>query len=447
MSRALKQPQRKPVGQAVPVLARVSFTGQLASITRKEARELVQAAGGQTDATVSRRTTMLVVGMDGWPLLPSGEIASKLQKAEELREAGAPIRIASEEEFLEAAGRRERQPELRKTYSADQICSLVKIDRTTLSRWQALGLVRGSDRAGFDFQDIVSLRTIAELVHAGVKPDVIGRSMRRLANILPGTDRPLAQLKLVSEHGEHGGLLAEIEGALVSPDGQIMLNFDQPESIAEEIAHGAPPTPKSPTSPAPTTESVSRCAFAAAPSVPASRSTRLTATPRSLPLRDPDEQQLASADDWFERGCELEESRENDFALDAYRRAVMLHPVFPQAHFNMANVLLALGRRDAAEERFRVALEQDHNLAAAWFNLSNVQESAGRISEAIASLKRAIKVAPGYADAHFNLASCFEQVGQLANAAHHWEQYLKLDSSSEWARIARQRLSAIDDER
>jgi Tfp pilus assembly protein PilF len=73
-----------------------------------------------------------------------------------------------------------------------------------------------------------------------------------------------------------------------------------------------------------------------------------------------------------------------------------------------------------------------------------VQESAGRLGEAIVSLKRAIKVAPAYADAHFNLASCYEQVGQLANAAHHWEQYLKLDSTSEWSSIARDRLRAID---
>ena len=68
--------------QQKSLLARVSFTGQLASITRKEARDLVHAAGGQTVSAVSRRTSMLVVGMDGWPLLPSGEIASKLQRAE-----------------------------------------------------------------------------------------------------------------------------------------------------------------------------------------------------------------------------------------------------------------------------------------------------------------------------------------------------------------------------
>jgi tetratricopeptide (TPR) repeat protein len=424
MPRALKrQSSRQP--EAASLLARVSFTGQLASITRKEARDIVQSAGGQTVSTVSRRTSMLVVGMDGWPLLPSGEIASKLQKAEELRAAGAPIRIASEEVFLEAAGLRERQPELRKTYTADQICSLVHIDRTTLARWEALGLIRscgGAEAARFDFQDIISLRTIAELVHAGVKPDVIGRSIRRLASILPGTDRPLTQLKLVSERGHDGGLLAEIEGALVAPDGQILLNFDQPESLAEEIA-----------APAATATTRDKGYPAIAP------------PPRTLPLRDPDEQQLASADDWFERGCEMEEAGEYEPALEAYRRAVMLRAHNPEAHFNIANVLLALNRREAAEERFRVALEQDRTLAAAWYNLASVQEAAGRLNEAITSLKQAIHIAPGYADAQFNLASCYEQVGQLANAAHHWEQYLKLDSSSEWAMIARQRLRAIDD--
>jgi len=427
MSRTLtRQPRRKPDAS---LLARVSFTGQLASLTRKEARDLVHAAGGQTVSAVSRRTTMLVVGMDGWPLLPSGEIAGKLQKAEELNAAGASIRIASEQQFLEAVGLRGRQPELRKTYSADQICALINIDRTTLARWEALGLVRGSD-AGFDFQDIVSLRTIAELVHAGVKPDVIGRSIRRLASILPQTDRPLAQLKLVSEQG---GLLAEIEGALVSPDGQILLNFD--EGLKPP---GHQPSKPWPTSDEQTPEHPGRSAAISAPAA----QTREASAPRCLDALGGSEQ-LVSADDWFERGCELEEARDYPAALAAYRRAVMLQHLFPQAHFNIANVLLALQRPDAAEERFRIALEQDRNLPAAWYNLADVLESSGRVHEAIAALKRALQIAPLYADAHFNLASCYEQVGQLANAAHHWEQYLKLDSTSEWAKVAQQRLRAL----
>src|SRR5690606_30950180 len=75
-----------------------------------------------------------------------------------------------------------------------------------------------------DFQDIVSLQTVASLVRRGVKPDDIQRSLTNLADILPGTERPLAQLQIVA--AEPGELLAQVGEALIAPDGQQMLPFE-----------------------------------------------------------------------------------------------------------------------------------------------------------------------------------------------------------------------------
>ena len=47
---------------------RVSFTGTLASMTHRQAHELVAQHGGEATAHVSKQTTMLVVGEEGWPL-------------------------------------------------------------------------------------------------------------------------------------------------------------------------------------------------------------------------------------------------------------------------------------------------------------------------------------------------------------------------------------------
>lgn len=91
---------------------RVAFTGKLASMTRKEAFQIVSASGGEPCASVSRRTSMLVIGMEGWPLLPDGQISRKLHLAEKLTR----IRIISESAFLELVGLKERQEDLRKTY-------------------------------------------------------------------------------------------------------------------------------------------------------------------------------------------------------------------------------------------------------------------------------------------------------------------------------------------
>ena len=341
--------------------------------------------------TVSRRTSLLVVGMGGWPLLPDGTISRKLRRAESLQRAGSPIRTISEAEFLEVAGLSERRPALRKSFPAQQACDLVGIKPETLTRWEALGLVRAQD-GRYDFQDLVSLQTVAELVRAGVSPQTISRSILGLAAVLPGTERPLAQLRIVTEGPR--SLLAELGELRLAPDGQLMLNFTP--------ASGPPPEP-------------------------------------ALPFAERGCPETATA--WFERALGLEEDERLDAAERAYREALARQPVFPEAHFNLANVLRGQGRLEAAEERYRIALAQDPALAAAWYNLADLLEETERIGDAISCLKRALQAEPAYADAHFNLAYCYEQAGRGDEAAAHWRAYLQIDPASEWARIARAHLA------
>ena len=214
----------------------VVFTGKLASMTRRDAAAIVESAGGRVVTTVSRRTSTVVVGMEGWPLLPDGRVSRSLRRAEEMKERGDAIQIISEAVFLERLGLQERQPRVRKSYPAEQVCQLVGLDPAVLRRWEVMGLVR-SHRGLYDFQDIVSLRTLAELIGRGVSPQTIGKSVRGLASVLPDTERPLAQLKLVEASG---ALLAELGDILVAPDGQLLMNFQTsdtppPPSLALQI--------------------------------------------------------------------------------------------------------------------------------------------------------------------------------------------------------------------
>lgn len=362
----------------------VVFTGKLASMKRAEAHELVRAAGGEPLSGVSRRTTMLVIGMEGWPLLPDGSISAKLRRVEELNCQGGHIAIVSEEVFLELAGLRERCATVRKKYPADQICRLVDIRPDVLRRWEQLSLVRAQDGL-YDFQDIVSLRTIAELSERGVQPEVIARSLRGLASVLPGTDRPLAQLRIVAEGPK--SLLAELDDCLVASDGQLLLVFR-----AEPRPDGA--------------------------TIPFSRKT-------------------ATADDWFEHAEWHEEEEHYNEAADAYRQVLAIEPRRADAHFNLGNVLRALGDGDGAAEQFGAAIEIAPGMACAWFNLADVQEEQGRIDEVIPSLRSALEASPAYADAHFNLAMCYEKAGRCSDAQRHWAKYLALDPDSEWAEVAR----------
>ncbi|MHC4992496.1 MAG: tetratricopeptide repeat protein [Planctomycetota bacterium] len=388
--------------------ARVAFTGKLASMSRRNAASMLRERGGVVTSTVSRRTSILVVGMDGWPLLANGAVSAKLRRAERLRADGSPIRIVSEREFLEMLGVEPRERVLRKSFPARRISALLGVEPATLRRWELLGLVR-SDDGQYDFQDIVSLRTIAELVANGVGPETIGRNVRALASVLPGTERPLAQLKIVVE--DQGRLLAEIGETLVDPVGQLLLNFDASGSADPER-------------PGHLERADDTLRFAGAG-------------------LDPDTP-TDSAEGWFAHGQSLEEQERYEEAREAYGRALAIDPGMAEAHFNLGNVLRALGRLEAAEERYRMAVAEDCMLVEAWYNLADVQEETGRVADAVTSLQRALRSCPSFADAHYNLAMCCEQLGRRDEAHRHWSMYIDLDPTSEWADEARRRLTRLE---
>jgi tetratricopeptide (TPR) repeat protein len=76
----------------------VVFTGKLSSLGRKDARGLVKRLGGATSDDVTAKTTMVVIGAEGFGQVP-GEKSNKLRRAEDLK-----VRTITEEEFCRLAG-------------------------------------------------------------------------------------------------------------------------------------------------------------------------------------------------------------------------------------------------------------------------------------------------------------------------------------------------------
>jgi len=76
----------------------VVFTGAL-GMSRSEAANLAAQAGMTVEAGVTKKTTHLVVGDQDLTVLAGHAKSSKHRKAEEMRDAGHPIRIMGESEF------------------------------------------------------------------------------------------------------------------------------------------------------------------------------------------------------------------------------------------------------------------------------------------------------------------------------------------------------------
>src|ERR1700683_3948990 len=96
---------------------RVAFTGTLASMTHQQAHDLVERHGGIATQNVSRQTTMLVGGEEGWPLEPDGHPSIKLQQATQLQQEGVPIRVICESDWLRLLGLEDRPREVHALYT------------------------------------------------------------------------------------------------------------------------------------------------------------------------------------------------------------------------------------------------------------------------------------------------------------------------------------------
>ncbi len=368
--------------------ARITFTGKMASMTRKEAWGIVRANGGEPAKYVSHRTTMLVVGVEGWPLLPDGQVSRKLRRAEELRGVGCPIRIVPEPAFLELIGKTPPGATATRTYSASEVCRIMAIDQETLRRWEHLGLVQ-SLSGFYDFQDLVSVQRIHDLVCNGIRPEKIAASLRNLTAILPDLDRPLAQLRVFAENEDM--LLVDLDGVRFSSTGQLLFDFEGRRRAAGVV----------------------------------------------LPL-DP---HAHDADEWFELGCGCEEEGLYSDACEAFQAVLALDPDSARAYFHLGDVMREMGILWAAEEFFDSAARTEPGMTAAWFNLAGVQEERGKTGEAIASYQAILAKSPDHADGHFNLALCYEKAGRQLDACRHWFAYLKLDSTSPSALVAKRHLS------
>lgn len=80
---------------------RVAFTGTLERAQRAEAQNLVVAVGGVAEKSLTKKTTILVVGTPNprsWS--PGASASRKLNTAQKMREAGSPIEVLTEEEFF-----------------------------------------------------------------------------------------------------------------------------------------------------------------------------------------------------------------------------------------------------------------------------------------------------------------------------------------------------------
>jgi len=393
---------------------RIAFTGTLASMTHRQAMELVEKHGGQSSQHVSAQTTLLVLGEEGWPLEADGRISVKWVHARQLHDKGEPIRIVSESEWLALLNIEPPERKHQQLYTPAMLSQLLNTSVHEIRRWERAGLIKPAKKIFrlpyFDFQEVQGARRLCDLAQSGVALDELAVSLERLRTVLPDVDRPLAQLDVLVR-GKH--LVYRDAAGLIEPTtGQRVFDFDP----------SAPPSDE----------------------------------PAIIPLRpmvgdgldediEPENHRDWTALDWYYEGCRFADENEVDAAIEAFRICLIDEPSNPTYHFHLADVLYRRKKPDAAIERFYMTVELDHDFLEAWVQLGCLLDETGQTRAALEAFGVALDRHPDYPDAHFHLAELLERTKRHDEAVVHWESYLKFDQRGPWAEIARQRLGMSDE--
>lgn len=365
----------------------VVFTGKLSSFGRRDARALVARLGGSTADDVNAKTTMLVIGAEGFGSPgadedPSRATSNKLKRAEELNALQPDqVRILSEDDFCRMAGVPSTEALKRQYYALRDLLARYRNLREDHVRYLVkCGVIRPV------------LRTNADTFFAF--PD-------------------LATIKQANEGlGEGASFRSIVRALILSCHGQLAFDFRLDAAPAKilTIRHQS-----------------------------AVRSVPIAGDVRPLGERKTVEN-TALAEEYFRAGSALDDGDEStrEEAEDAYRKALECDPFLVAALINLANIHYSRDQLVEAQALYERAIAIESDFFEAHFNLGNIYHDLRRFGEAQSCYREAIRLNPSYADSHFYLAVTFEKMGLPQEARTHWRMYQQLAPQGEWVELAKE---------
>ena len=370
---------------------RIALVGRLASMSRRAAQQLLRERGGIVVERPEGLPQWIVVGEDRWP---AGATAPTLDEPWRLAAEAPTVAVLSETQLWQRLGLVDDQRHVQRLYTPAMLAELVGIPLATVRQWHRHGLIESVRQVRrlpyFDFREVAVARRLQELQAAGLSPRAIERHVAQLARMLPGVERPLADLPLVVEGRS---LLLRQGDGLVESGGQLRFDYDaEPAALpTDDVASDLPRTPGE------------LCVWAA----------------------------------------ELDEAGQLDQAVETYRAALAAGGPEADTCFALAELLYRQGDVSAALERYYMAIELDEDFVEARANLGCVLAETGRRELAVAAFEGALAFHEDYADVHYHLARTLDELARPTAAETHWRAFLDLAPDSPWAETAHQRLSTL----
>jgi tetratricopeptide (TPR) repeat protein len=424
---------------------RLAFFGRLASMSRRDATQLLRSRGAVVVEKPDETLQLAVVGEHQWPLPQGGTLEDWLDEPMRQAVERGTLEVVSETQLWQRLGLVEPQPDVHRLYTPAMLAQLLRVPVEVIRRWHRRGLivpVREVRRLPyFDFQEVATARRLAELLAAGASPRVIERKLAALARYLPGVGRPMTQLSVIV-HGKE--ILLRQGNGLIEPGGQLRFDFDVWDTgTADHVGEAFG-------------ESGEQAVGGAPQPVPEAASSEFDELDLPLgcqesPAADFDDDRPAvlpgpfhMGDDLCRLAAELEEDGQLAAAAEMYRAALAAGGLSAEICFQLAELLYRMGDLAAARERYYVAVELDEDYVEARANLGCVLAETGQRDLAVAAFEGALRYHADYADVHFHLAETLHELARDAEAADHWRAFLQLAPDSPWAEQAQARLAVLE---
>ena len=276
---------------------------------------------------------------------------------------------------------------MEKGYRTKDISRVVGVGEGQIKSWHRSGLVphlsMEKDEPIFGFRELICFKVVKDLMDKGITPRRMRNYLEQLKKILPESERPLTELKFTIEGGR---LFVCKEGQTFDPRGQLHLDFSMKKPRAV---------------------------------VPITR--------------------------WrhgISRVAESEGKNDPEEAISEYRQLLELDPADADAMVNLGNIYYGTGNKEKARHWYLEALMADPDHVEGNYNFANLLDEQGEVGTAVVFYLRSIRNETTFADAYFNAAVCFHKLAKFDEAKRYFQVYLGFDSTSEWAKIARELLKS-----
>jgi tetratricopeptide (TPR) repeat protein len=383
---------------------------------RREAAQVLRRHGAVVVDRPDAAADLVVVGEEGIPLPESENLDDWFDEPTSEAIRAGTLEVITETQLWQRLGMVDQPHEVHRLYTPAMLAELLGVSVAVIRRWRRRGLIQPAREVRrlpyFDIQEVAAARRLAQLLGAGVSPQKIEKKLAGLARLLPGVQRPLAQLSVIVQGKEI--LLRQGDG-LIDLGGQLRFDFEAWESGVRK-------------------ETPSQEVAKETATIKTGQASRVLA----FLSGESDKTSPAELREW---AAEAEEFGDLEGTAEMYRAALAAGGPDAETCFQLAEILYRLGDLSGARERYYMAVELDEDYVEARANLGCVLAETGQRELAVAAFEGALRYHGAYADVHYHLARTLDELGRHDDASQHWRAFLAMAPDSPWAQEAKQRLA------